>query len=67
MEENKNRNKNQKPDPNRKRKDDEFQWKRASKTGLIWVAILVAAIFFSTLWPGAEEGFENISNQSINV
>ena len=48
-------------DPNRKRKDDEFQWKKASKTGLIWIAILVAAIFFSTLWPSGEEGSEKIS------
>jgi len=48
-------------DPNRKRKDDEFQWKKASKTGLIWIAILVAAIFFSTLWPSSEEGSEKIS------
>ena len=48
-------------DPNRKRKDDEFQWKKASKTGLIWIAILVAAIFFSTLWPSGEEGTEKIS------
>jgi cell division protease FtsH len=61
MEEEKNKNKDRKPDPNRKRKDDEFQWKRASKTGLIWIAILVAAIFFSTLWPSADEGAENIS------
>ena len=48
-------------DPNRKRKDDEFQWKKASKTGLIWIAILVAAIFFSTLWPSGEESTEKIS------
>ena len=38
-------------DPNRNKKDDEFQWKKASKTGIIWVLILLAAIFFSTLWP----------------
>ena len=50
-----------KQDPNRKRKDDEFQWKKASKTGLIWIAILVAAIFFSTLWPSGEESAEKIS------
>jgi cell division protease FtsH len=50
-----------KQDPNRKRKDDEFQWKKASKTGLIWIAILVAAIFFSTLWPGSDEGAIKIS------
>ena len=50
-----------KQDPNPKRKDDEFQWKKASKTGLIWIAILIAAIFFSTLWPSSEESSEKIS------
>jgi cell division protease FtsH len=45
----------------KKRKDDEFQWKKASKTGLIWIAILVAAIFFSQLWPGQEESMIQIS------
>ena len=47
-------NKNKKPQRSpseRKKKDDEFQWKKASKTGLIWIAILLAAIFFSTWWP----------------
>ena len=38
---------------NRNKKDDDFQWKKASKTGLIWVAILVAAIAFSSLWPNS--------------
>jgi cell division protease FtsH len=56
-----NNNNRSNQDPNRKRKDDEFQWKKASKTGLIWIAILVAAIFFSTLWPSGEEGSEKIS------
>lgn len=50
-----------KQDQNRKRKDDEFQWKKASKTGLIWIGILLAAIFFSTLWPNAEEGSIELS------
>ena len=45
----------------KKRKNDEFQWKKASKTGLIWIAILVAAIFFSQLWPGQEETMVEIS------
>ena len=45
----------------KKRKDDEFQWKKASKTGLIWIAILVAAIFFSQLWPGQEDTMVEIS------
>ena len=61
MQENKhNRNRSNK-DPNRKKRDDEFQWKKASKTGLIWIAILVAAIFFSTLWPSGGESTIQIS------
>ena len=52
---------NDKPGGNKKRKDDEFQWKKASRTGLIWIAILIAAIFFSTFWPSAEEGAVKIS------
>ena len=52
---------NEKPGGNKKRKDDEFQWKKASRTGLIWIAILIAAIFFSTFWPSAEEGAIKIS------
>ncbi len=31
--------------------NDEFQWKKASKTGFIWILILLAAILFSTMWP----------------
>jgi len=50
-----------KQNQDRKRKDDEFQWKKASKTGIIWIAILLAAIFFSTLWPNAEEGSTELS------
>ncbi len=61
MQENKhNRNRSNK-DLNRKKRDDEFQWKKASKTGLIWIAILVAAIFFSTLWPSGGESTIQIS------
>ncbi|MBD3225028.1 MAG: AAA family ATPase, partial [Caldithrix sp.] len=53
---NKNNNSNKKSDDqqsnrNKKNDNDEFQWKKASKTGLIWVLILIAAIAFSTLWP----------------
>ncbi len=45
----------QRPPDNDKKKNnnDEFQWKKASKTGLIWVLILLAAIVFSTLWPSS--------------
>ena len=45
---------NKKPDSSqkdKKKKDDEFQWKKASKTGLIWIVILIAAITFSQFWP----------------
>ena len=48
-------------DPNRKRKDDEFQWKKASKTGLIWIAILFAAIAFTQFWSSNEEGSNELS------
>ena len=50
---NKNTNEN-KPGPNRNKNNDEFQWKKASKTGLIWVVVLLAAIAFSTLWPNSQ-------------
>ncbi|HHJ53445.1 MAG TPA: ATP-dependent metallopeptidase FtsH/Yme1/Tma family protein, partial [Caldithrix abyssi] len=40
-----------KNDQNDKNNNDEFQWKKASKTGLIWILILLAAIAFSTMWP----------------
>ncbi len=56
-----NKNDLKKQNQDRKRKDDEFQWKKASKTGIIWIAILLAAIFFSTLWPNAEEGSTELS------
>ncbi|WP_456406196.1 ATP-dependent zinc metalloprotease FtsH [Caldithrix abyssi] len=46
--ENKNKNSDHKKQP---QNNDEFQWKKASKTGLIWILILLAAIAFSTLWP----------------
>jgi cell division protease FtsH len=43
----------------RHRKNDEFQWKKTSKTGLIWITILLAAIIFSVFWPGSDrDGIE---------
>jgi len=43
---------NQNPDSkDRNKKNDDFQWKKASKTGLAWIVILLLAIFFSSLWP----------------
>jgi cell division protease FtsH len=51
---------NKKPDQ-RKKKDDEFQWKKASKTGLIWIAILFAAIIFTQFWSSDEEGSNELS------
>ena len=47
---------NKKPDnsqKDKKKKDDEFQWKKASKTGLIWIIILIAAITFAQFWPNS--------------
>jgi len=47
--------------PQKKNKDqkgnDQFQWKRAGKTSLVWVLIVVSAVFFSNLFtgPGADE------------
>ena len=51
----------QKSGRNKRGKDDEFQWKKASKTGLIWIVILIAALFFTQLWPGQEETTVQIS------
>ncbi len=36
-----------------KKNNDEFQWKKASKTGLIWVGILLLAVIFSSWWPNS--------------
>ena len=51
---NKDKNKkphNRKPLIDPKKPGDDFQWKKASKTGLVWVAILFIAILISTQWP----------------
>ena len=54
-------NRNPDPDHNKRRRDDEFHWKKTSKTGLIWIAILLAAIVFSIFWPGADRDGVEIS------
>ena len=41
---------------NNPKKDDDFQWKKLSKTGLIWLVILFFALVFSTYWPGNQSG-----------
>ncbi|MEJ2545454.1 MAG: ATP-dependent zinc metalloprotease FtsH, partial [Calditrichaceae bacterium] len=51
--ENKNDKKPDNSQKDKKKKDDEFQWKKASKTGLIWIIILIAAITFSQFWPNS--------------
>ena len=56
-----NKNAENKKQNQRKKKDDEFQWKKASKTGLIWIAILLAAIIFTQFWSNAEEGSNELS------
>jgi cell division protease FtsH len=40
-----NSNKNQK-------ESDQFQWKRAGKTSLVWVLIIISAVFLSNLFTG---------------
>ena len=35
-------------------KKDDFQWKKLSKTGLIWLVVLFFALVFSTYWPGSQ-------------
>ncbi len=48
---NKSPENNKSPMKKNENNNDEFQWKKASKTGLIWILILLAAIVFSTMWP----------------
>ena len=60
---------NKKPDnsqKDKKKKDDEFQWKKASKTGLIWIIILIAAITFAQFWPNSHPDEIDIDFSSIN-
>ncbi|HJM12076.1 MAG: ATP-dependent zinc metalloprotease FtsH [Candidatus Marinimicrobia bacterium] len=48
-------------DPKREqgdKKNNEFQWKRAGKTSLIWVMILMVAIFLSGLLTSKEQSIE---------
>ena len=56
-----NKNEENKKQDSGKKKDDEFQWKKASKTGLIWIAILFAAIVFTQFWSSSEEGSNELS------
>jgi len=44
-----------KGDVGHKPKENEFQWKRAGKTSLIWVLILMAAIFLSSLFTSGNQ------------
>ncbi len=44
-----------KGDTGQKPKENEFQWKRAGKTSLIWVLILMAAIFLSSLFTSGNQ------------
>ena len=47
--ENNNKNFDKKNNP---KKDDDFPWKKLSKTGLIWVVIFFFALIFTNYWPG---------------
>ncbi len=46
----KDQNKDDKNLFNRNKKDDDFQWKKASKTGIIWIGVLLAAVIFSSMF-----------------
>jgi cell division protease FtsH len=41
---------------NKNKKDDDFQWKKLSKNGLVWLAIFFFALFFAKLWPDNSAG-----------
>jgi len=58
---NKNRSKNNRPQgtekstqirKKNKKENKEFQWKRAGKTSLVWVLIIISAVFLSNLFTG---------------
>lgn len=61
MKEKKNQNpaKRKKPDQGQTRdKKNEFEWKRAGKTSMIWLLILMAAIFLSGILTSGEQSVE---------
>ncbi len=62
LQKNKNQNSQNRPKPSKGEKGDkkniEFQWKRAGKTSLIWVMILMLAIFMSGLLTSNEQSIE---------
>ncbi len=37
------------------KKSDDFQWKKLSKNGLVWLVIFFFALFFAKLWPDTSE------------
>ena len=58
---NKNRSKNNRPKgtekstqtrKNNKKENEQFQWKRAGKTSIVWVLIIISAVFLSNLFTG---------------
>jgi len=58
---NKNRSKNNRPQgtekstqtrKKNKKENEQFQWKRAGKTSLVWVLIIISAVFLSNLFTG---------------
>jgi cell division protease FtsH len=58
---NKNRSKNNRPQStekstqnrkNNKKENEQFQWKRAGKTSIVWVLIIISAVFLSNLFTG---------------
>ncbi len=35
---------------NKPKKDDDFQWKKVSKSSIIWVALFISALFLANPW-----------------
>ncbi len=45
-----NKNEQNKHNPLKPKNDDDFQWKKISKSSLIWLVIFFVAIFVATMW-----------------
>ena len=58
---NKDKDENKKNNPLKQKNDDEFQWKKISKSSLIWLVIFFVAIFVATMWSDNRSGEVEIS------
>ncbi len=58
---NKDKDDNKKNNPLKQKNDDEFQWKKISKSSLIWLVVFFVAIFVATMWSDNRSGEVEIS------